>query len=71
MNLADKMEIFNDIEDQYLLEAMPKRLLAYGATRSENILCSRTFAAVVYRNRCISCYDRFDRRRNIHMDAGG
>ena len=29
MNLADKMEIFNDIEDQYLLEAMPKRLLAH------------------------------------------
>ena len=41
MNLADKMEIFNDIDDRYLLEAMPKRLLAYGATRNERIYDDR------------------------------
>lgn len=37
MNLADKMEIFNDIDDRYILESAPKRLWAYGATRSERI----------------------------------
>lgn len=41
MNLADKMEIFNDIDDKYILESAPKRLLAYGATRNERIYDDR------------------------------
>lgn len=41
MNLADKMEIFDGIDDRYLWEAAPKRLLAYGSTRNENVYAQR------------------------------
>ena len=37
MNRADKTALFDGIDEKYIQDAMPRRLLAYGATRSENI----------------------------------
>ena len=41
MNRADKTALFDGIDEKYIQDAMPRRLLAYGATRNENIYAQR------------------------------